>query len=306
MKTVAIITFLISVGLTPACAETTRDSAETDTVSTTVNGDTAALRQSIASAQNAQTISVAAGRYNLADLKLSRDITLVGDGDVVFYSTYPLAKGLINTLEGTSVRIENIIFEGARSPDLNGAGIRHDGKDLMVVSCTFNGNENGILATGRDDGQVSVVESVFIGNGHGDGYSHGIYMSSGNTLTIESSKFIGTKIGHHVKSLAGKTTITNSLFDDADGRTSYAVDASRGGAVSIRSNTFVHAADGDNSTLFNYDLSRGGEAVSLEITGNTITNSNRNGRLLRNDTALAPILHDNKITHIKGGAFRER
>jgi len=197
--------------------------------------------------------------------------------------------------------IENIRFEGARSPDLNGAGVRHDGLDLIVINCAFDNNEDGILATGRDEGIITITGSVFSNNGYGDGYSHGIYVASGATLRITSSRFVGTRIGHHVKSLANETTIENSSFDDADGKTSYSVDASKGGAVRIIGNSFVHAADGDNSTLINYDQTRGGGADALIITGNRIVNRNRNGRLLRNDTDLEPVIANNEIIDEDGG-----
>lgn len=260
-----------------------------------------ALEKAVRMSGSGETIRVAAGRYDLTDLKIPRDMTIVGDGDVVFYSSEPVAKGILNPLWVSTLRVENIRFEGARSPDLNGAGIRHDGEHLTVVNCVFENNENGILATGQEHGEITIAGSKFIGNGHGDGYSHGIYAASGAALDISGSVFIGTKIGHHVKSLAERTTITHSSFDDADGKTSYSVDTSRGGAVSIKDSVFIQAADGDNSALFNYDLTRGGEAISLEITGNRIINRNRNGRLLRNDSPLTPVIHDNEISNESGG-----
>ena len=63
----------------------------------------------------------------------------------------------------------------------------------------------------------------------------------------------------------------------------------------------MQAADADNSTLFNYDQTRGGNADSLIITGNRIVNRNRNGRLLRNDTDVTPIIANNEITNEGGG-----
>ncbi len=252
-------------------------------------------------AGSGETIRVAPGRYDLTDLKIPRDMTIIGEGEVTFYSSAPVAKGILNPLWVSTFTVENIRFEGAQSPDLNGAGIRHDGEHLKVVNCVFKDSENGILATGQDHGKIIIVGSRFLNNGYGDGYSHGIYVASGASLSIEDSDFVGTKIGHHVKSLAGTTHIKRSTFDDADGRTSYAVDTSRGGAVAITNNSFIHAANADNSTLFNYDLARGGEAISLEITGNRIINRNRNGRLLRNETSLQPVLRDNDITNEAGG-----
>jgi hypothetical protein len=260
-----------------------------------------ALEQAVGKARKGETILVAAGRYDLADLKIPRDLTLKGEGEVVFYSTRPTEKGILNPLWDASLRVENIRFEGARAPDLNGAGIRHDGLNLTVVNCAFIGNEDGILATGQAQGVITISGSAFIGNGYGDGYSHAIYVADGHTLDITASRFVGTRIGHHVKSLAAVTRIENSSFDDADGKTSYSVDASRGGHVMITGNSFIQSADGDNSTLINYDQTRGGDADALIITGNRITNRNRNGRLLRNETGVTPVLERNDVRNESGG-----
>lgn len=272
----------------PAVAEISVDSA-------------AALEKAVKKARKGETIVIAPGRYDLTDLKIPRDMTFEGQGDVVFYTTRPTEKGILNPLWDASLRVENIRFEGARAPDFNGAGIRHDGMNLTVVNCIFDSNEDGILATGQDEGAVTITGSAFINNGYGDGYSHGIYMASGHTLTVTASRFTGTRIGHHVKSLAAVTKVTGSSFDDADGKTSYSIDASRGGAVTITGNSFVHAADGDNSILINYDQTRGGDADALVITGNKIINRNHNGRLLRNGTELTPVIDGNEITNEAGG-----
>ena len=90
----------------------------------------AALRDAVDRAGKGETILIAAGRYDLTDLKLPRDITLKGQGEVTFYSARPTEKGILNPLWGASLRVENIKFLGARAPDLNGAGIRHDGETL--------------------------------------------------------------------------------------------------------------------------------------------------------------------------------
>lgn len=258
-------------------------------------GDARTLVRAVETARKGAVVRVPAGEYDIADLRISRDMTLIGDGEVVFHSTRKVEKGLLVPGWDVSFRVENITFRGAVSYDQNGAGIRHDGADLTVVDCRFIDNENGILATGDDKGAVEIVRSAFIGNGHGDGYSHGVYVSSAARLIVSESRFEGTKIGHHVKSLAGETTITESVFDDAKGRTSYAVDASRGGAVTISGNSFVKASDADNNALFNYDLSRGGEAVALRIIDNDIVNRHRSAILLRNNTGLAPVLENNEI-----------
>ena len=254
-----------------------------------------ALRHAIEHASRGETIFVATGRYDLTDIKIPNDVTLIGDSDVVFFSSRSTAKGILNPRSGVSLYVENIRFEGATSPDKNGAGIRHDGANLTIVNCVFENNENGVLATGEKTGRIRIRGTHFIGNGYGDGYSHGIYVVRASTLEISDSRFEGTKIGHHVKSLAKRTRVTGSTLDDGKGRTSYAVDVSKGGDVLIAENTIIQAVDADNSTIINYDLSRGGDASGLAIINNRIINRHRNGALLRNKTDLQPIVSGNEV-----------
>ncbi|MEO0879974.1 MAG: right-handed parallel beta-helix repeat-containing protein, partial [Pseudomonadota bacterium] len=269
--------------------------------------DAAWLRAAIARAKNNVEITIPPGRYDIGEVKLRKSVTLVGDGppeDIILYASRPVAKGLLNPLPRVSLTVRNITFRGARSPDKNGAGIRHDGADLVVENCRFVENENGILFTGDDFSAVRIANSHFLRNGHGDGYSHGIYIVRGKSLVVEQSRFEGTKIGHHVKSLADATTIDGVYFDDADGRTSYAVDASKGGTLMITNSTFIQAADADNHTIINYDTARGGKPVALTITDNTVINRHRDGNLLRNATPLAPRLAGNTIRNDAGGRLR--
>ena len=255
------------------------------------------LAAEIAQARDGEIILVPAGEYDIRDVKVRRSITLAGatDGETVFFASKPVAKGLLNPMPGVSLTVRNVTFRNAASPDQNGAGIRHDGLDLTIRDCRFINNENGVLSTGDDTGAVTITGSAFIDNGFGDGYSHGLYVVRANQLTIDESRFIGTRIGHHVKSLAQETQISNSVFDDAKGGSSYAIDASRGGAVSIIDNHIIHAATSENAAIFNYDLTRGGEATSLIISGNRIDNHRRHAILLRNPTAVTPVFENNVI-----------
>jgi len=257
------------------------------------------LKRAIAKARDGEIIEIPAGDYNFADLKIRRNLTLKGasDGETVFHSSAVTEKGLLVPLTGVTLTVENIIFRDAASWDRNGAGIRHEGRDLNIFNCTFDGNEDGVLATGDANGIITIRSTKFIDNGFGDGQSHGIYVSSGAKLDISDSRFVGTKIGHHVKSLAGETIIANTHFDDAHGRTSYAVDASRGGKMTIVGSTLIQSVDSDNQAIINYDLTRGGEAYALRMENNIVVNHYPGGVLLRNDTKIAPVFVGNKITN---------
>jgi hypothetical protein len=259
--------------------------------------DAAWLARAINSAKSASVVDVPAGDYDLKDFRIAKSITLRGspDGKTVFRSAEVTDKGILVPQAGVDLRVENISFEGAKSWDRNGAGIRHEGRNLVVVNCRFLGNEDGILATGDERGEIVIDRSLFEDSGFGDGQSHAIYVSSGARLEVVGSRFYSTRIGHHVKSLAGRTIVRASTLDDGYGRTSYAIDASRGGDLIVENNNFVQSRDSDNHAIINYDLTRGGAASMLVIRGNAVVNLLDGGVFLRNDTKLAPVMTANRI-----------
>jgi len=264
--------------------------------------DGAWLKRQIEQAKRGATVQIPAGVYDVTDLKVYKSLNLVGaaDGKTVLRSAEVTEKGLLIPQAGVDLRVENLTFEGAHSWDRNGAGIRHEGGNLTVVNCAFIANEDGILATGSDFGTIVISKSRFIDNGFGDGYSHAIYIEKAEKLDVSDSRFEGTRIGHHVKSLASETIVRSSVLDDAHGRASYAVDASKGGLLTITGNTIVQSKDSDNEAIVNYDVTRGGSPKAIVISGNKIVNRYDGGVFLRNDTKTAPTMAGNTIVN-EGG-----
>ena len=61
-------------------------------------------------------------------------------------------------VQGSDVVVENVELSGAAVPDLNGAGIRAEGKNLTVRGSYFHDDENGILGGA---GEVLIKTSEF-------------------------------------------------------------------------------------------------------------------------------------------------
>ena len=244
---------------------------------------------------------IAPGTYQARDVAVPHDLTVEGLGGVTVTSDRPVAKGLFVPQADFTVR--NLTLAGARSPDRNGAGIRHEGGALTVEDASLIRNDDGILATGEADGTVAVRRSLFDANGHGDGYSHAIYAANGKSLLVEDSRFTGTRVGHHVKSLLPLTVVTRSSFDDADGRTSYVVDATGGGRLVVTRNEIVRRADADQATLVNYDASRGGAPGAVEITGNAVRTHKPRTRALRNPEGARVEMSANAWLTAEGGGY---
>jgi hypothetical protein len=262
------------------------------------------LRNAIADAGPGGTVRIREGRYAATDLQIPHDLTLIGEGNVIITSMRPVQKGLLVPLRGVSLEVRGITFQNATSPDQNGAGIRLEGRELIVHACTFVNNENGILATGEGGSEVTILDSTFLGNGYGDGYSHGIYMSQGAKMLIEGSRFEGTRIGHHVKSIASESTIVrNSTFIDGNGQPSYVVDVTGGGDMTVERNTITRARSAEQQTLLNYDTTRSGRAGTITIQFNQINNEKPNAKLLRNQENARVVLKGNSFNNLNGGTL---
>ncbi|MEM6413246.1 MAG: right-handed parallel beta-helix repeat-containing protein [Pseudomonadota bacterium] len=266
--------------------------------------DGAWLERQIQNAADGTVIEIPAGDYDLKDVRIRKNITLRGaiNGTQrpILRSAETTDKGVLVPQVGVSLRLENLVFRNTSSWDRNGAGVRHEGLNLTIVNCLFDSNEDGILATGDPNGVITITGTKFIDNGFGDGQSHAIYVLNASKVDIRDSEFIGTRIGHHVKSLARETVLIGNLMDDAYGRASYALDASKGGLVTVKNNKIIQSVDSDNSAILNYDLTRGGAAVGFTIEGNEIINNYNGGILLRNDTRIVPIIRDNTVKNNGG------
>ncbi len=275
--------------------------AEVLTVARDGSGDHRSIARAVAASEHGDTIRILPGTYSAVDVSIPHDLTI--EGGVIITADMQVAKGFLVPLGGTAVTVRNVTFEGARSPDLNGAGIRFEGSSLVVEDATFRDNENGILATGDEAGMVSVSRSLFENSGHGDGYSHGLYLSSGKSLTVRDSRFVGTKVGHHVKSLASMTGVIGNTFDDAGGETSYVVDATAGGRLIIMRNEILRRQSAGQQTLFNYDATRGGEPIEIVIEDNVIVTERPSTRLLRNPEGAELRMEGNTFTAKGRGEF---
>ncbi|RFB05839.1 right-handed parallel beta-helix repeat-containing protein [Parvularcula marina] len=258
-------------------------------------GLAAAIRSSAAGDE----LHLAEGRYTARDIRIPHDLTIIGEGEVILSSPQPVAKGLLVSLTGVDLTVRGLRFEGAVSPDKNGAGIRFEGSDLVIEDCVFLENEDGILATGDHDGSIRIRRSSFIRNGHGDGFSHGVYQSNGAVFEVTQSRFSGTKVGHHLKILAGDITVTGNSFDDGEGRTSYVLDVPAAGKTVFSGNSILRRRSADQNTLVNFSTRRGDHGGSMEISGNSIVSEKTNLRILRNPEKLPATINGNAVSKVR-------
>src|SRR5262249_46817936 len=143
-------------------------------------------------------------------------------------------------VRGRDITIRNITFTGARATPHNGSGIRVEGLNLTVENSRFIDNEDGILAGDNNGSTIVIRNSYFSGNGNCIGLcAHGIYINHVATLRVENSEFVAQHAGHHIKSRAVRTEITNNFVHDGpNGTASYLVDLPNGGSALISGNRF--------------------------------------------------------------------
>lgn len=243
----------------------------------------ALLALTLATAANAATIEVGAGRRFTT---LAAAAAAAQDGDTVdiFPGSYAsgaawtannllieaapgskhgavAVKGPVNgkgifDVIGDDVRIDNIRFNYASVADGNGAGIRAEGHNLTVANSQFYHDEDGMLITplpGKEGGAVTVTACTFDLNGTNRsgyaGYAHAIYANHLGLLTVTGSKFTRAVEGHFVKSRALNTVVTGNTLDDTKGTDSYLIDVPQGGPADIENNVLIKGANAANHSV---------------------------------------------------------
>ncbi|WP_425257384.1 right-handed parallel beta-helix repeat-containing protein [Rubrivivax sp. RP6-9] len=243
-------------------------------------GPTRALQRIEAAARIAvdgSVIEIDPGDY-VADVAVwtQADLVLRGLGDRVrLIAAGAHAEGkAIWVFRGRNATVENISFVGARVPDRNGAGIRLERGRLTVRGCSFLDNETGLLTSDAPGTQLEVVQSEFGHNGHGDGFTHGLYVGRIDSLRLTGNHFHHANVGHLVKSRARWNRIEyNRITDGPGGRASYELELPNGGVAEIVGNLVQQARSTRNSVLVSY----GAEGYTwpqntLHMAHNTLVN----------------------------------
>ncbi len=156
---------------------------------------------------------------------------------------------------GDNITVEHIEFSEAAVPSNNGAGIRLDGNGLTVRFCYFHHNENGILTNNTLAGMVLIEFSEFAFNGHGDGFSHNIYVGKIEKLVLRYNYIHHAVVGHNIKSRANENHIHyNRIMDEESGNSSRLIDLPNGGLAIIMGNLLMQGVNAENKNLIAYGL----------------------------------------------------
>ncbi|HEV8247117.1 MAG TPA: MYXO-CTERM sorting domain-containing protein [Polyangiaceae bacterium] len=257
-----------------------------------------------AAATDGDTIEIdAAGNYDGDVCAIAKNnLTIVGvNGRAKIDAAGKDAQGkAIWVVQGSDTTIENIELSGATVTDMNGAGIRQEGKNLTVRGCYFHDNEDGILAGDVAGSEILIEYTEFDHNGAGDGYSHNLYINHVAKLTFQFNWSHSAQIGHLLKSRAAETYVLyNRLSGESDGSESYEIDVPNGGKTYVIGNLIEQGTQTDNPSLLSY-LEEGANANNpsneLFVVNNTFVNDLGSGTFVTvGDSATTPAVLANNI-----------
>ncbi|MBL7952841.1 MAG: hypothetical protein JNM62_14120 [Flavobacteriales bacterium] len=229
------------------------------------------------------TVNIDAGVYpdDVARWQ-ANDLVLRGIGGMAHLESNGNAWGgkAIWVIQGNHATVEWMEFSECQVPDQNGAGIRLEGLGLTVRHCHFHHNQNGILCGEYHPSTMRIEHSEFGYNGHGDGYSHNLYIGAIDSLILRSTYSHHAVVGHELKSRAWVNLIEHNRFsNEADGTASREIDLPNGGQAYLIGNVVQQGAQGENSNLVGFGmegLSNPGPHA-LYAVNNTLVNEKTNG-----------------------------
>jgi len=251
-------------------------------------------------AQDGDHIEIAAGQYHDCAVWRANNLVIEGVGPEALISDKTCLGKALFVITGNDITVRNLTLIRARVPDMNGAGIRQEGRNLTIERVRFIDNENGILGGPSPDSTVIIRNSVFERNGVCSPVcAHGIYFGDIKLLRVEASRFFETRQGHHIKSRAKRTeVIACDISDGPNGTASYLIDVPNGGSLLVSGNALEKGPNSDNHKTA---IAIGEEGVTHPIETMLVErNVFRNDgdyqtALVWNDTQVPVKLSENKL-----------
>jgi hypothetical protein len=255
----------------------------------------------IAEAEPGDIVAIYPGQYYDCAIVGVPRLTIEGIGDAadVVMTDKTCGEKAILVIDQPGVTVRNLTLTRARVFDQNGAGIRMEGGSLNVDGVRFINNQDGILTNGGQGWELNVTNSRFERNGTCRGEcAHGLYAVDIALLRVSHSIFRATKAGHHIKSRALRTEITDCTIEDGPtGTASYLIEAPNGGDVIIRNNTLEKGPKASNQAA----IVIGAESTSkptheIIVSDNDFTNDTAaRAVFVKNLTATEAQLKGNKL-----------
>ncbi len=259
------------------------------------------------------TVRIAPGSYRDCAVWTANRLTVEGDGPGVVLMDKICQGKAIFVIHADDVTVRGLTFAHARIPEGNGAGIRAEGANLTVEDSKFVDDQDGILSAPNPSSTILVRNSEFDHDGACDNAcAHGIYAGRIALLKVEHSHFFATQVGHHIKSRAARTEITDCKIEDGPaGTSSYLVDLPNGGSLILRDNVLEKGPKSENHSVAIIIGEEGTRVVpdELVIEHNSFTNDGPPTTFVKNLTPtparlIGNTLMGNSTAPLKTGVSR--
>ena len=208
-----------------------------------------------------------------------------------------MGKG-VWVVQGNNTTIENVEIFGARVADQNGAALRLDGLHLTLRGSYLHDNENGILTNNDGVSNIVIEHTEFAHNGHGDGYTHNLYIGHVASLVFQYNYSHDANIGHNLKSRAETNTVAYNRFStEGTGSPSYEIDLPNAGLAYVIGNVIEQPANNQNSGMLSFGAEGATNArQELYVVNNTFINDAANGTFIGVGSGVTtPILAQNNV-----------
>jgi hypothetical protein len=237
----------------------------------------AAPSAAAAVAQPGDVVIITPSTYHDCAVWRADNLTIEASAQGVVLAQTICGGKAIFVIVGNNVTVRGITFTKATAPSGNGAGIRAQGANLTIDNSTFTYDQDGILADANPTSTITISGSTFYHDGACIGEcAHGIYVGKIALLEVDHTSFSDTQVGHHIKSRAASTQISDCDIEDGPtGTASYLVDIPNGGNLAITNTTMQKGPKATNHTTA---ITIGEEGVTnptnqLLVTSNTFTNN---------------------------------
>lgn len=227
------------------------------TITVGPTGQVKTIAEAAKLARDGDTVEVQAGEYRgdvalwtqkrLTIRAVGGRAALIADGRAVE------GKG-IWVIRNGDFEIDGFDFIGARVSAKNGAGIRFEHGNLVVRNSRFIANENGILTSNDGVSTLRIERSLFERNGHGDGYSHGVYAGRIARVEVRESWFRDGRVGQLLKTRARENIIERNRIVDERGDSSYELEFPNGGLARVVGNIIAQSPRTSNRVIVSFGV----------------------------------------------------
>lgn len=251
-------------------------------------------------------VEIAPGTYNDCAVWRANNLTLRGrDGNARPHLRDTVCQEkAIWVISGTNTVVENVEFSGMASKWKNGAGIRHQGKNLTVRNVFFHDGEQGILGGGIEpDDNILIEKSEFARLGK-EGYAHSVYFGTAQSVTLRRNYFHDcTDFGHCVKSRALRNIIECNVIASLQGKNSHELDLPNGGHAEVRRNVIQQGPKSANNRMITFATETPNNPKNLNPDQTFIFEQN----IVINDKSRGPffsiVKHPNTKLNIRNNKF---